>query len=65
MAGQMTQDGVGMQAEIDRVLEKLNSLLKGDGSQLVFIESSGSSISVQFEEGKLSECESCVRLITG
>lgn len=65
MAGQMTQDGVGMQAEIDRVLEKLNSLLKGDGSQLVFIESSGSSISVQFEEGKSSECESCVRLITG
>ena len=49
-----------MRGEIDRLLGKLNSLLEGDGSRLVLIESSGSSITVQFEKGQPSDCESCV-----
>lgn len=48
-----------MREEIDRVIGKLNSLLQGDGSRLVLVESSGSSITLRFEKRQSAECESC------
>ena len=48
-----------MQESLEGVIEKLNTLLAGDGSRVTLLSATADDVTVRFERGVAGDCEAC------